>query len=105
MRFASNRKRVHPLGLESFRERGGPIRLQNWSSQCPEHSPGPVVDIHTIFNSITSRWGAFVYRSGHGPLKAERRVRFPYALPLKVNYFRKSAGKVQETQVALSAKD
>ncbi len=25
--------------------------------------------------------GAFVYRSGHGPLKAERRVRFPYALP------------------------
>jgi hypothetical protein len=24
---------------------------------------------------------------------------------LKVNYFRKSAGKVQETQVALSAKD
>src|SRR5690349_20800347 len=26
--------------------------------------------------------GAFVYRLGHGPLKAERRVRFPYALPL-----------------------
>jgi mRNA-degrading endonuclease RelE of RelBE toxin-antitoxin system len=25
--------------------------------------------------------GAFVYRLGHGPLKAERRVRFPYALP------------------------
>ncbi len=27
--------------------------------------------------------GAFVYRLGHGPLKAERRVRFPYALPLQ----------------------
>jgi hypothetical protein len=27
-------------------------------------------------------FGAFVYRLGHGPLKAERRVRFPYALPL-----------------------
>jgi hypothetical protein len=26
--------------------------------------------------------GAFVYRLGHGPLKAGRRVRFPYALPL-----------------------
>ena len=26
--------------------------------------------------------GAFVYRLGHGPLKAERRVRFPYALPV-----------------------
>jgi mRNA-degrading endonuclease RelE of RelBE toxin-antitoxin system len=26
-------------------------------------------------------YGAFVYRLGHGPLKAERRVRFPYALP------------------------
>ena len=26
-------------------------------------------------------FGAFVYRLGHGPLKAERRVRFPYALP------------------------
>jgi mRNA-degrading endonuclease RelE of RelBE toxin-antitoxin system len=25
--------------------------------------------------------GAFVYQLGHGPLKAERRVRFPYALP------------------------
>ena len=29
-----------------------------------------------------SRSGAFVYRLGHGPLKAERRVRFPYALPV-----------------------
>ena len=26
--------------------------------------------------------GVFVYRLGHGPLKAERRVRFPYALPI-----------------------
>src|SRR5216117_717765 len=25
--------------------------------------------------------GGVVYRLGHGPLKAERRVRFPYALP------------------------
>ncbi len=25
--------------------------------------------------------GAFVYQLGRGPLKAERRVRFPYALP------------------------
>src|SRR5437867_7467264 len=45
-------------------------------------------------------FGAFVYRLGHGPLKAERRVRFPYALPLKFNHLRKSAGKVQEDQVA-----
>ena len=37
--------------------------------------------------------GAFVYRLGHGPLKAERRVRFPYALPLRINCVRKSAGK------------
>jgi hypothetical protein len=28
-----------------------------------------------------SEYGAFVYQLGHGPLKAERRVRFPYALP------------------------
>src|SRR5437879_9698138 len=36
------------------------------------------------------------YYDHHEPLKttsAVRRVRFPYALPLKVNYFRKSAGK------------
>jgi hypothetical protein len=26
--------------------------------------------------------GAFVYRLGHGLLKAERGVRFPYALPI-----------------------
>ena len=26
--------------------------------------------------------GPFVYRPGHGPLKAKRRVRFPYGLPL-----------------------
>ena len=26
--------------------------------------------------------GAFVYQLGHGPLKAGRRVRFPYALPM-----------------------
>ena len=30
----------------------------------------------------SDRNGAFVYQLGHGPLKAERRVRFPYALPL-----------------------
>ena len=29
------------------------------------------------------RYGVFVYRLGHGPLKAERRVRFPYALPIR----------------------
>ena len=28
--------------------------------------------------------GVFVYRLGHSPLKAERRVRFPYALPMFV---------------------
>jgi K(+)-stimulated pyrophosphate-energized sodium pump len=30
---------------------------------------------------VRVRYGAFVYQLGHGPLKAERRVRFPYALP------------------------
>ena len=30
---------------------------------------------------MCSWYGAFVYQLGHGPLKAERRVRFPYALP------------------------
>jgi hypothetical protein len=31
--------------------------------------------------------GVFVYRLGHGPLKAERRVRFPYALPVvEINF-------------------
>jgi predicted nucleic acid-binding protein len=33
--------------------------------------------------SVVLPIGAFVYRLGHGPLKAERRVRFPYALPLR----------------------
>jgi hypothetical protein len=28
--------------------------------------------------------GPFVYQLGHGPLKAERRVRFPYGLPITV---------------------
>ena len=32
-------------------------------------------------------FGAFVYRLGHGPLKAERRVRFPYALPDQMRPF------------------
>jgi mRNA-degrading endonuclease RelE of RelBE toxin-antitoxin system len=31
--------------------------------------------------------GVFVYRLGHGPLKAERRVRFPYALPNTMSPF------------------
>jgi mRNA-degrading endonuclease RelE of RelBE toxin-antitoxin system len=31
--------------------------------------------------------GVFVYRLGHGPLKAERRVRFPYALPNQMSPF------------------
>ncbi len=31
--------------------------------------------------------GVFVYRLGHGPLKAERRVRFPYALPNRMTPF------------------
>ena len=35
----------------------------------------------------------FVYRLGHGPLKAERRVRFPYALPsLIINDLRINKG-------------
>ena len=29
--------------------------------------------------------GVLVYRLGHGPLKAERRVRFPCALPILYN--------------------
>ena len=32
--------------------------------------------------------GAFVYQLGHGPLKAERRVRFPCALPLIISNLR-----------------
>src|ERR1039457_1276511 len=28
--------------------------------------------------------GVLVYRLGHGPLKAERRVRFPCALPISI---------------------
>jgi hypothetical protein len=39
--------------------------------------------------------GALVYRLGHGPLKAERRVQFPCALPLSINDLRGSAVKVQ----------
>ena len=35
-----------------------------------------------IPGTVYGRAGAFVYRLGHGPLKAERRVRFPYALPI-----------------------
>jgi hypothetical protein len=42
----------------------------------------PAVDINLPCVSITgTSGGAFVYRLGRGPLKAERRVRFPYALP------------------------
>src|SRR5688500_530822 len=42
----------------------------------------PNIDRRLIsFRLITIRSGAFVYQLGHGPLKAERRVRFPYALP------------------------
>ena len=41
------------------------------------------IDIRREALSIKgSRNGVFVYRLGHGPLKAERRVRFPYALPI-----------------------
>jgi hypothetical protein len=49
--------------------------------------------------------GAFVYRLGHGPLKAERRVRFPYALPLEIKHLRKSASKVQVRSTHLNASD
>ena len=31
--------------------------------------------------------GPFVYQLGHGPLKAERRVRFPYGLPYKMHHY------------------
>src|ERR1043166_9115609 len=52
------------------------------------------VDISSRADSILAVvYGAFVYRLGHGPLKAERRVRFPYALPLKLRHLRKSAGR------------
>ena len=52
--------------------------------------PGPLRDRHgTVVDTASTPdrirrvecSGAFVYRLGHGPLKAERRVRFPYALP------------------------
>ena len=56
------------------------------------HSPGSVPTFVPRLQTpaIDTRWafakmnliGVFVYRLGHGPLKAERRVRFPYALPL-----------------------
>src|SRR5882724_10384987 len=43
-----------------------------------------------LIASSSSLWlngdvGAFVYRLGRGLLKAERRVRFPYALPKSQN--------------------
>ena len=46
--------------------------------------PSREIDIRAARNSILHvRFlvGVLVYRLGHGPLKAERRVRFPYALP------------------------
>src|SRR5882724_1804389 len=50
--------------------------------------------------------GAFVYRLGHGPLKAERRVRFPYALPLICKHLRRSASKSRLwNSVSFSARD
>ena len=39
--------------------------------------------------------GVFVYRLGHGPLKAERRVRFPYALPTPQPYTKSLAPHTQ----------
>jgi hypothetical protein len=51
-----------------------------------------------FFVSPASLWlnfprGAFVYRLGHGLLKAERGVRFPYALPFIISDLHYSAVK------------
>jgi len=45
-----------------------------------------VVDSTLLAGRIKPKFlgGAFVYQLGHGPLKAERRVRFPYALPIQM---------------------
>ena len=45
--------------------------------------PLPAACVPSVF-MIHFRLGAFVYRLGRGLLKAERRVRFPYALPVKI---------------------
>ena len=42
----------------------------------------PTVDTILTLGKMSHLIGAFVYQLGHGPLKAERRVRFPYALPV-----------------------
>jgi len=64
-------------------------------------TPARVIDfpprLHTMV-AVRIRVGVFVYRLGHGPLKAERWVRFPYALPLIIRHLQNSAGEVQETK-------
>ena len=51
------------------------------SSQLTSVSPAFRFDTFCPTPKILNQVGVFVYRLGHGPLKAERRVRFPYALP------------------------
>jgi hypothetical protein len=74
------------LGLITLRELAGPLL----------HCLFPPLDTGRLVPSIRAvRCGVFVYRLGHGPLKAERWVRFPYALPLPINGLHKSASERQ----------
>ena len=72
---------ICPGGSQSF-------RAQMTNSERGKKFHRPVrseatdrIDIAEIANIMGPPAGAFVYQLGHGPLKAERRVRFPYALP------------------------
>jgi hypothetical protein len=60
-------------------------RLEYWPNDSSSANAGlPNADLPLGFAPLN---GAFVYRLGHGPLKAERRVRFPYALPAFGEHF------------------
>lgn len=58
------------------RERCRPSILDFRIETATIDTPGSLINMGLLLV------GVFVYRLGHGPLKAERRVRFPYALPI-----------------------
>jgi hypothetical protein len=69
----------------------------HFNPQSPTFTAGPGQPLTMAGKEIAcqkSPRGAFVYRLGHGPLKAERRVRFPYALPLIIKDLQSSAVKL-----------
>ncbi len=69
------------------------VKSAVWSSAGANGGVDSRGGLHNMFWTF---FGAFVYQLGHGPLKAERRVRFPYALPI----FRRAAVAVSHRRAS-----